>query len=142
MPLKVRMVWAGAEGAAKAPRALAFMLDMLTRWNAELMRDRAASGQPVPSVYAAGVRYQRENYAGVHPEDWRDCLEVIRRGGGDCEDLAAYRAAELRVSGDQNARCMFIERARPDGGRLFHIVVMRGDGTLEDPSRALGMNAE
>jgi hypothetical protein len=137
VPLKVRMVWAGAEGAEKAPRALAFMLDTLTRWNAELMRV-----QPVPPLYQSGARYQRENYTGLHPEDWRDCLQVIRSGGGDCEDLAAYRAAELRVSGDQNAKCMFIERARPDGGRLFHIVVQRGDGSLEDPSRVLGMNAE
>jgi hypothetical protein len=140
--LKVRMVWAGAEGAEKAPRALAFMLDVLTRWNVELMRERARAGDPVPPLYQSGARYQRENYAGLHPEDWRDCLQVIRSGGGDCEDLAAYLAAELRVQGDEGARCMFISRERPDGGRLFHIVVQRGDGSLEDPSRALGMNAE
>lgn len=119
-------------------RGLAQLLDCLTRWNVDLMTHYRGR---VPPLYSAGVRYKRENYQGIHPEDWRDCLEVVRRGGGDCEDLACYRAAELRMQGEP-ARAMFVERETPAGGRLFHIVVQRRGGRLEDPSRQLGMNAE
>lgn len=132
--IRPRMVFSGAT-EERAPRALAVLLDAMTRWNLELMRENPGA---FPPLYEAGVRYQREDYKGAHPEDWRDAPEVLRRGGGDCEDLACYRAAELRAQGEA-ARAMFHAADRADGGRLFHIIVRRGDGSLEDPSRALGM---
>ena len=132
--IRPRMVFSGATGE-RAPRALSVLLDAMTRWNTELMREAPGT---YPPLYGSGMRYQRENYSGPHPEDWRDAPEMLRRGGGDCEDLACYRAAELRVQGEP-AKAMFHAAERSSGGRLFHIIVMRGDGSLEDPSRALGM---
>jgi hypothetical protein len=90
---------------------------------------RAGGG---PDLYAAGVRYEREP-RGV--ERWQSALDLLRTRRGDCEDLASYRAAWLRVNTGEAARAI----AYRTGARKFHAVVARGDGTIEDPSRALGM---
>lgn len=127
-----RMVWQGAEGAT-TPAALSIALAALTAWDEYLLASR-----PFPSLYRAGVRYMPEDYDGPNPEDWLDALEVLKRGGGDCEDLAAWRVAELRRAGELGARTVFVEF--PDArGRLFHVLVERAGGSLEDPSRILGM---
>lgn len=85
----------------------------------------------LPRLYDAGVRYIRE---GAQPrEEWRSALEVIEHGGGDCEDLATYRAAELQLGGE-DARAIAVRSSLG-----WHIVVRRGDGTIEDPSARLGM---
>lgn len=82
-------------------------------------------------LYQSGVVYKRE------PRDvWRHVGDVQGSGWGDCEDLAAWRAAELRVSGeDPGARVVVYQ----SGPRKFHAIVGRSDGTTEDPSRRLGM---
>lgn len=126
-----RMVWGGIE-RWRDP-ALSLLLAMLTRWNRFVMKRTT-----VPPLYEAGVRYIREDYESVHPEDWLDCLEVLSQGGGDCEDLACYRAAELQLRGER-ARAVWHRRSLGNGRTLLHIFVERGDGTLEDPSRLLGM---
>jgi hypothetical protein len=107
-------------------------LELSTRLNEELLRRRE-----LPPLYGAGVRYQ------VEPpgrEDW-DPGDIVRaRGWGDCEDLAGWRAAELRGAGELDARAdTYVSRERPDGSRVWHAIVVRGDGTLEDPSAHLGM---
>ncbi len=87
-----------------------------------------------PPLYEAGVRYRREP-RGV--EEWRALPELLASGHGDCEDLAAARTAELVVSGEDPGAFAL---ARPTKKRgLWHIVVQRSDGTVEDPSRRLGM---
>jgi hypothetical protein len=85
-------------------------------------------------LYDAGVRYKRER---AGRERWKTWEELLRDHEGDCEDLAAARAAELRASGEPGARA-FAREVRP--GR-FHAVVRRADGRTEDPSRQLGMGA-
>lgn len=112
---------------------LSLLLHMMTEWNVFLMRRLN-----VPPLYRAGVRYIREDYESIYPEDWLDCIEIMSQGGGDCEDLACYRAAELRVRGER-ARTAFHRKRMPDGGQLVHIFVERANGALEDPSRLLGM---
>ena len=57
-------------------------------------------------------------------------IELIRVGEGDCEDLAGYRAAELRMVGEP-ARVKIVPTSRGS----YHAIVERGDGSLEDPSR-------
>lgn len=85
----------------------------------------------IPPLATAGVRYARER-----GESWLTPSQVIERGHGDCEDLAAWRAAELRVSGvDPHARAVVYR----SGPRTWHAVVERSDGSIEDPSVALGM---
>jgi hypothetical protein len=86
-----------------------------------------------PRLYAAGVRYQREP---AGDERWRDVPAILNDGYGDCEDLASWRVAELRVQGVP-ARPIVRVRRRP-GRTLFHVLVGVGD-RREDPSRRLGM---
>lgn len=89
-----------------------------------------------PGLYESGVWYQPETAS----EDWLTVPDILRYAyagrGADCEDLAAWRAAELRVSGaDPGARAV----AYQSGPSLWHAVVMLGSGEVEDPSLALGM---
>lgn len=86
----------------------------------------------LPPLYDAGVRYKREA-PGL--EEWQPPLVTYDRGWGDCEDLAAWRCAELHVTAaDPLARIDLIKK-----GNLYHVRVMRADGTIDDPSRVLGM---
>jgi hypothetical protein len=63
---------------------------------------------------------------------------VLRRGWGDCDDLAPWHAASLRATGeDPEARAV----VRPSGPRRWHAVVERSDGSIDDPSAAAGMGA-
>ncbi len=57
----------------------------------------------------------------------------------NCEDLACWRAAELRVRHGIKAQPTFTWKQRPNGGYLYHIQVQLPDGRKEDPSRVLGM---
>jgi hypothetical protein len=93
----------------------------------------------LPKLYTSGVRYQREGRKsdGTFHERWLTAPEVIRIGVADCEDLAAYLAAQRRLEGDATA--MAIPRRSSIG---WHIVVQRGDGTIEDPSKVLGMGGD
>ena len=84
-----------------------------------------------PCLYSAGVRYVAEP-PGF--ENWLSLDQVIRAGKGDCEDLAAWRTAELRRIG-VDARAIVIRTGR----KKFHAVVQWRDGRIEDPSVKLGM---
>lgn len=97
------------------------------------------TARQLPPLYASGVRYRRERCLSVAvPESCERFLsaeQLLKERFGDCDDLAPYRAAELRVSGeDPRARAIVV---RPGLG--YHAIVMRGDGSIEDPSQALGM---
>lgn len=66
-----------------ALEGMATVNEHVIRWS---MRRAARGVAPViPPVYASGVRYQ-EDPAGK--EDWRDCLQVMSKGTGDCLPLA------------------------------------------------------
>lgn len=87
----------------------------------------------VPSLYESGVRYEREPRGS---ERWLTPSMALLRGAADCEDLAAWRAAELRVSGEDTYAQPQVVRTSPN---TWHAVVARSDGSFEDPSAALGM---
>jgi len=101
----------------------------LTAFNAEWLRAHPSA----PTLYESGVRYQREPRGN---ERWQVLPDLLRTKRGDCEDLAAARAAELQVSGEDPDAVAVARAVRPG---LWHIVVARGDGTTEDPSKVLGM---
>lgn len=113
-----------------------FGLDMAT---AAALRELRAFR--IPPLYRSGVRYQRDHCTigarGIRGacEPFRSPLEVLRTKRGDCDDLAAWRAAELIIRGDKRARA----RAVRSPGVGWHVVVRHGDGRIEDPSRRLGM---
>lgn len=96
-----------------------------------------------PGIYQAGVHYEEEPPG---REDWQDIPSTIRRGNGDCEDLAAWCAAQRRVRQSLKAFPSFIWRRRPSGAYLYHIQttypdVLTGKPVVEDPSRVLGMGS-
>src|SRR5207253_2718416 len=78
-------------------------LEGLTRINEELL-----SALHFPPIYEADVQYRRET-----EDTWRHALDVFRSHWGDCEDLAAWRAAELRVSGEDPDAFVYVYRSGP-----------------------------
>ena len=87
-----------------------------------------------PSVYDIGTHYQREPSG---REKWVTAgyMRANPREGFDCEDLASYQCAYLKTTGiDRDAK---VGLKRSSVG--WHVIVIRGDGTIEDPSRTLGM---
>lgn len=96
----------------------------------------------LPPLYGGTIRYKRERPGN---EDWQTASLTARLGTGDCEDLAAYRIAELwhwarmmRPGGDAGARCV-VKVVR---STLYHIQVRHSDGQIEDPSAVLGMRGK
>lgn len=94
------------------------------------------SGSSVPSLYLSGVRYRQE------PHHWPferfDNLETcFQRGWGDCDDLAAWRCAELL---HQGVKAGIVVSWKPyEGSKLYHVTVRLPNGKKEDPSAKLGM---
>lgn len=121
MSLRVRMT------LPASPRVLAAALEGLVCANCALMEK-----SPLPPLYSTRVRYQPEPPR--TQEQWQTAPQVLQSGYGDCEDLASYRAAELRMRGEP-ARVRVVRT----GVRRWHAIVQRGDGAIEDPSRRLGM---
>lgn len=91
----------------------------------------------VPPLYSSGVRWQNEPTDWGY-EDFAIIPAVMQRGWGDCDDLAPWRCAELREQGER-AKIRIQWKTMNDGGKLYHIVVRRENGQIEDPSRILGM---
>jgi hypothetical protein len=122
-----------------------------------LKRAEQGLGPPVPPLYASGVRYQEDPPG---EENWCDCLEVLRKGLGDCDQLCSWRIAELRAAGvaaeplikwQQVPKDIMLGMGHPvhmvpeDGISMVHVLVgfpgwQGGDPSLvEDPSKILGM---
>jgi hypothetical protein len=85
----------------------------------------------LPDIYKAGVRYEAEPPG---QEDWLTYPVLIEDRVGDCEDLACARVAKLRQRGEHGAKPYLYHK-----NRLWHVMVQRGDGRIEDPSAVLGM---
>lgn len=85
----------------------------------------------LPRLYDTDVVYKREP---PRREDWWNVLEVLGHGFGDCEDLVAYRIGECLID-----RTPAKPRIYRSGRGKLHVVVEFADGTIEDPSRLLGM---
>ncbi len=100
-----------------------------------------------PELYQAGVSYKperrridpRTKKVTEYGEEWQTIPWVIYRGYGDCEDLGAWRAAELRAKFHVKATPFIKMRRMPDGFWRAHVVVRWPNGQIEDPSAKLGM---
>ena len=61
----------------------------------------------------------------------------------NCEDLACYRVAELRVRAGESCKpyitWQMVNSRKYGTFTLYHIRVLRKDGSIEDPSKILGM---
>lgn len=79
-------------------------------------------------------------------EIFRDIPRMAEHGGGDCDNWAAARAAEIcvaayRIGGNSKARPYLVWRE--DGNRMiYHAKVLHGDGSDEDPSLIKGMGGQ
>lgn len=121
--------------SAQSRDEIRFLLGRLVDVNEYLIRRRR-----LPPLYESGIRYVREHedYVARRPvEDWQAADVLVATKRGDCEDLACYRCAELRLKGvDAHPR---LTRT----GRVWHITVaIRERGkplVVEDPSKLLGM---
>lgn len=103
--------------------------------NMVTIRELKRRGQTIPPLYESGVVYRREPPWGH--EEFADILTVYRRGWGDCDDLCAWRVAELRESKEDPKADIRIYW-RPNS-KVMHVEVRRGNGAIEDPSRFLGL---
>jgi hypothetical protein len=88
-----------------------------------------------PRLYESGVRYEEEPEG---EDDWNDIPVTLSLGYGDCEDLAGWRIAELRVAGELAAMPR-VSVYRLGRRITYHVAVRRAAGRIEDPSRELGM---
>lgn len=162
MPLKLRLVLSlpdadrgDAESMRKRFEPLQIALEALTKINEWHLRRALEDGRPLPRLYDSGVFYEEEPPG---QEDWLDIPTLYKIGKGDCEDLGCALTAERRVyDGVQSIpfiRHKFIPSQElitsgypkkdipREGIFLVHILSMLPDGTIEDPSKVLGMQGE
>lgn len=135
---------------------LVILLESLTRINEYHLVRGLTMGRPYPRLYDTEVVYKEEKPG---REDWPDIPKIIANGWGDCEDLAAWLAAERRVYDGIAAEPVIKWKWIPtkelvaagyhrhgklprDGIWLVHCLVRLPDGTIEDPSKALGMGGD
>jgi len=117
--------------ATAKERTLLAMLEALVATNEGFLTQHPTT----PALYASGVVYVEEPPGRDH---WQDIPRTIELREGDCEDLACWRIAELRVRGLEYAR-PFVRHQVIGSIVLYHVAVLRGDGQIEDPSKTLGM---
>lgn len=113
---------------ATLDRLLAALIGM----NVDYLRDVGPTC--VPLLYETHVRYLPDL---VGRERWATIPHVYTRGIGDCKSLSAWRCAELIVRGENAIAC--VQEILQGEGSIFHVLVRREDGSLEDPSWRLGM---
>lgn len=127
----MRIQIAVPEPSVSAP-VLDAALEGVTRLDQELIKNGTV---PPFRELADRVRWKPEppgqehfDHAGV----------VARRGWGDCDDLAPWHAASLRVTGEDRGARAIVRRSGP---KRWHCIVKRSDGSIDDPSIEAGMPA-
>jgi len=128
------------------PRAVALLargaLELMVQANEIMMR---AEPRAYPPLLHSHICFAPEPWAGKF-EEFAPAIKVVARGWGDCDDLVAYRCAELRVFGDrlagtkpEYASIHIFGRENLPGihKTMMHAQVRRANGTIEDVSRLL-----
>lgn len=106
-------------------------LESVTRLNEQLLRE--GKTPTFQEALKKGIQWKPEppgqehfDHAGI----------VAHRGHGDCDDLAPWEAASLRITGtDPGAKAVVVR----SGPSMWHAIVERSDGSHADPSKAAGM---
>jgi hypothetical protein len=109
-------------------RDLNIFVRALTAYNVRWLRAHPET----PSLRASGVRYVRQN---VGWERFLPIPYILAAGGGDCDQLCCWRAAEIRVRQGIAA----VPEVIQINERLFHVFVRFPNGRAEDISAHLGM---
>ena len=113
------------------PGVLNAALEAVTRLDESLLKEGA-----VPTAKEGikkGVRWAPEPYDEEH---FDHAGLVMRRGEGDCDDLAPWHAASLRHTGEDPKARAIVRRSGPN---RWHALVQRSDGSIDDPSKWAGM---
>lgn len=134
--------------AGNSPKSEQFSQAALTGGVIGLMLENMAwlkAYPKTPLLYQSGVIYKpeqrridRAGHVIEYGEDWQTIPYVLYNGFGDCEDLGAWRSAELRMRGIKAVPDVKVRRL-PDGAWRAHVRVRWPDGHIEDPSAKLGM---
>jgi len=143
-------LFASHDQRAASERILRAALDLLLVADIEFLRAHPNT----PRIYNANVVYQREPLpdeikamypqctspciAPVHPEEWKTIPFCMEDGQADCEDLASWCCAERIVFDGIAAKTEFSWR-QVGNMFIYHIYVRLPDGSIEDPSKRLGM---
>lgn len=112
------------------------LTEALASINLKYLRFARADMGDFPPLYQSGVRYGAQT---MGRDKWRDIPRLLETKRGACEDLAAWRVAELRVAG-YAAHIDVDTFEMPNGSIIYHVVVVRDGGVREDPSAVLGMS--
>lgn len=113
------------------PSVLNAALEATTRLNEAMIRK---GDVPTFDKALPGLQWRPEPPGDEH---FDHAGVVIGRGWGDCDDLAPYHAASLRVTGHDPDATAEVKRSGP---KRWHAIVVRGDGSIDDPSAAAGMH--
>ena len=108
-------------------------LETSTRANQRLLA--AGEAPSIREAISGGLRWRPERFSDGEHFDLSSL--AAQRGWGDCDDLAPWLAAELRLRGDPGARAV----VRRSGPSRWHALVQTGQGELVDPSRWAGMKS-
>lgn len=112
------------------PGVINAALEATTRLDENLIKSGAV---PIFKDAKDAVRWKPEPPGDEH---FDHAAMVLKRGWGDCDDLAPWHAASLRATGkDRGAKAI----VKQSGPKRWHALVQRSDGSIEDPSRAAGM---
>lgn len=113
------------------PEIINAALEATTRTDEELIRSGVVP--TAREAIAGGVKWRPEPPGDEH---FDAATTVMQRGHGDCDDLASWHSASLRVTGeDPGATTQVV----PSGPNAWHAVTVRSDGAIDDPSAAAGM---
>lgn len=105
-------------------------LEGVTRLNEQLIKSGAA---PLFDRDNPQARWKPEPPGQEH----FDHAGIVHgRGWGDCDDLAPWHAAGLRVTGEDPGARAIVKRS---GKKRWHALVRRSDGSIDDPSLDAGM---
>lgn len=125
-----------------------WFLESLCQWNQLWLKKHPET----PRLYDSKVVYKLPEQVSGDPngflsgEHFRDIPAVLENGGGDCDNVAAWRVAELRNHGYRGVKPYITSRPKEDGGRVYHALVWwptpGPKGSTEDPSLILGMGGE
>jgi hypothetical protein len=130
-----RVVLYSFEALSESARlgVIAHLVEALAQTNMAWLEERPHT----PGLYDSGIRYV-ERGLGICGDDWRDIPACLAAGNGVCEDLSAWRIAELRVRHGIWANPLITSQKVGDT-LIYHVRLELPDGSIEDPSVALGM---
>ena len=106
-------------------------LESVTRLNESMLKQ-----DTIPSFERGlkqGVKWQPEPPGDEH---FDHAGLIYKRRWGDCDDLAPWHAASLRHSGEDSGAKAVVKRTGP---KMWHAVVQRSNGDIDDPSKRAGM---